>query len=79
MRLIGWPLGAAIAGGDPNWTLAAIGGGLVVVAIPFSVAYTKNAKRAVELYNSGLANQDISCIDFQFGITGNGLGLKITF
>jgi hypothetical protein len=32
--LIGYPLGTAVAGGDPNWTLAAIGAGLVVVSIP---------------------------------------------
>ena len=32
--LIGWPLGTALAGGDPNWTLAAIGAGCVAIAIP---------------------------------------------
>src|SRR5687767_14455603 len=29
--LIGWPLGTAIGGGDPNWTMAGIGAGLVVI------------------------------------------------
>ena len=27
--MIGYPLGAAVAGGDPNWLLAGIGAGLV--------------------------------------------------
>lgn len=32
--LIGWPIGAALSGGKPNWSLAGIGAGLIVVAIP---------------------------------------------
>lgn len=35
--LIGWPLGTAIAGGDPDWYLAGIGAGLAGVAIVFEV------------------------------------------
>lgn len=34
--LIGWPLGTAIGGGDPNWTMAGIGAGLAAVSIPLS-------------------------------------------
>ena len=38
--LIGWQLASAIIGGDPNWTLAGIGGGLIIVSIPiFSKSY----------------------------------------
>lgn len=52
--LIGWPLGTALAGGDPNWALAGIGAGLVVVAIPFNSSYVKHAKNSVRIYNAGL-------------------------
>jgi hypothetical protein len=50
--LIGFPIGTSLAGQKANWTLAAIGGGLVLASIPFNIALDKNARRAVELYNS---------------------------
>ena len=34
--LVGWPVGTALGGGDPNWTLAGVGAGLIGIAIPFS-------------------------------------------
>jgi hypothetical protein len=51
--LIGFPLGTAVSGGDPNWTLAAVGSGFIVASIPFSVTATKKARTAVALYNEG--------------------------
>lgn len=67
-------------GGDPNWVLAGVGAGLIVVSIRFSSAYTKHARNAVNIYNSGLNNigrtQDIS---FRAGFTRNGIGLIMTF
>ncbi len=35
--LVGWQLGTYIGGGEPNWTLAAVGGGLIAVAIPLEI------------------------------------------
>lgn len=43
--LIGWPLGAAIGGGDPEWYLAGIGAGLVAIAIPLDIAGKKRCGR----------------------------------
>lgn len=77
--LVGWPLGAAIVGGEPNWTLAAIGAGLIVVSIPFSTAYTKHARNAVNLYNNGLKSTGLNKIDFKIGLTYNGIGVIVTF
>ncbi|MBK8636390.1 MAG: hypothetical protein IPN72_23720 [Saprospiraceae bacterium] len=34
--MIGYPLGALIRGGEPNWALAGVGAGLVVVSIPIA-------------------------------------------
>jgi len=48
---IGYPLGTALGGGDPNWTLAAVGAGIIAVAIPIGSAANRNAKQAVDLYN----------------------------
>ncbi|MEM9858876.1 MAG: hypothetical protein AAF843_16070 [Bacteroidota bacterium] len=39
--LIGWPLGTAIGGGDPEWTLAGIGVGLLVLSIPLNKAFNQ--------------------------------------
>lgn len=78
--LIGWPLGAAVAGGDPNWTMAAVGAGLVVVSIPISKSFNKKAKSAIREYNQGLlssANQRKP--QYNFVLSGNGIGLKMSF
>jgi hypothetical protein len=77
--LVGWTLGTAIAGGEPNWTLAGIGAGLIVVSIPFSTAYTKHAKNAVNLYNNGLKSTGLNNVDFKIGLTYNGIGVKVIF
>ena len=49
--LVGWPLGTAIGGGDPNWGLAAGGGALILASIPLSVSFKKHAETAVSIYN----------------------------
>jgi hypothetical protein len=77
--LIGYPIGAALAGGDPNWTLVAVGAGLVVVSIPFISAYNKHAKNAVSIYNKGLKYSSMVRPDFKLGITYNGIGFRISF
>lgn len=77
--LVGWPLGTAVAGGDPEWAMMAVGGGLIGVSIPYTIAYNKNAKRAVEIYNAGLNTIDVTHWDVKVGFTGNGIGLKLMF
>lgn len=77
--LIGWPLGTALGGGDPNWVLAGIGAGFVLISIPFSVAYTKHATKAVSIYNNGIANTESRKVDFNVGLTSVGVGLTMTF
>ena len=77
--MVGWPIGTAVAGGNPNWTLAAAGAGLIIISIPFSSAYSKHAKKAVNIYNNGLKQTGINAVDFIFGWTGNGIGLRADF
>lgn len=77
--LIGWPLGAAIAGADPNWALAAVGVGLIAISIPFSIGYKKHAKQAVEIYNSGISQTGFRISHFNIGFTYYGIGIKATF
>lgn len=78
--MIGWPLGTAIGGGEPNWALAGIGAGLVVLSIPLSSSAKKKTIKAIELYNQGLVpKKEIETMSFQFQGTSNGFGLIMKF
>ena len=77
--LIGWPIGAAIAGGDANWTLAGIGAGLAIISIPFTSGYTKHAKNAIRLYNSSLMYPFNSKFEPKVKIIPGGVGVLINF
>ncbi|MEQ1747702.1 MAG: hypothetical protein ABMA02_19900, partial [Saprospiraceae bacterium] len=77
--LVGWPLGTAIAGGDPEWGLAGIGAGFIVLSIPFSSAYTKHAKHAVNLYNSGPGYTGLPEPELHIGMTSSGMGLRLSY
>ncbi len=79
--LIGFPIGTAISGGDANWALAGIGAGLVAIGIPISSGVNKNAKKAVDLYNSDLNATSFYKIKPEYKITANsnGIGLSMNF
>ncbi len=79
--LIGFPIGAAIGGGDVNWTLAGIGAGLVAIGIPISSGANKNAQKAVELYNASLISSSFYKFkpEFKFVANENGVGLSMNF
>jgi hypothetical protein len=77
--LVGWPLGSAIGGGDPNWTLAGVGAGLIAVSIPFSVAYNKHANNAINTYNQSNPQAFLPSHEIKFGFTGNGVGVNLKF
>lgn len=76
---IGWPIGTAIGGGEPNWTLAAVGAGLIVVSVPFTSAYKKHTIKAISIFNSRLKNTGLTNIDFKIGCTTHGVGLSLSF
>ncbi len=77
--LIGWPLGTALAGGDPNWVLVGVGAGLIAISIPFSIGFSKNAKEAVSIYNRGLIIPETTKVKLNFGISNNGIGIRVAF
>lgn len=78
--LIGWPIGTAIGGGDAKWELAAIGAGLVGIAIPISSGFNKKSKRAVEIYNNGLQTSASTFNpSIQLRLKGDGLGFALQF
>jgi len=79
--LVGWPIGTAMGGGEPNWTLVGIGAGLIAISIPFSSGANKNTKQAMELYNSSLNSTSFYEFkpEFKFLANANGIGLSMNF
>lgn len=79
--LIGIPIGQSIGKGDPNWTLASIGGGLVAVSVPFYISAVNNAKKGVDTYNQSIKSAYHNPFNPEFKITasGNGIGLSMDF
>jgi hypothetical protein len=78
--MIGWPIGTALGGGKPNWILAGVGCGLLIIAIPISSSANNNALIAIKKYNSsinGLSYQNQ--YDLKLGLCPNGLSLKLMF
>ena len=76
--LIGWPIGEAISGGDPNWVLAGIGAGLAIVAIPIGGSANKDAEKAVELYNSTLNTTSFYKFKPEYTVIANGTGIGLS-
>jgi len=74
--MVGWPLGAAVAGGEPQWGLAAAGGALVVLSIPFSTGFKKHATKAVDIYNGN--NPMARAYPARVTISTFGVGARIT-
>jgi len=77
--LIGWPLGTALGGGNPQWWMVAAGAGLVFCAIPFQAGYNKHVFKAVTIYNSSLKKIGVNKKIMQFGLLKTGIGIEIIF
>lgn len=77
--MIGWPIGAAIAGGKPEWGLAAGGVGVLLLSSPFSIGFTRHAKSAITLYNSGAGTANARPYSIHFVPYGTGANLVIRF
>lgn len=77
--LIGYPIGTMVGGGQPNWTMAAIGCGLIAVAIPIASSADKNLLKAVQAYNQGRSVSFKDNYEIKLGVNQNGLALAIRF
>jgi hypothetical protein len=78
--LVGFPVGTAIGGGEPEWALAGAGAALIVASIPIVKGFNKKAKRAVELYNAETSSTAYHFNpSFNFNIKGTSLGLTMNF
>jgi len=79
--LFGWPIGTELGGGNPNWTIAGIGVGVMAIGIPLSSGANKNAREAIELYNSSLEPSSYRGFKPQFNLLSNssGFGISMSF
>ncbi len=78
--MVGWPIGTAIGGGEPNWVMAGIGAGLIVVSIPITQNYNKKAKQAVDTFNDGFRTSSFwDKSELKMTMTGNGIGFTLRF
>ncbi len=76
--LIAVPIVSAAIGSDPEWTLAAIGGGAMAGAFILNRSYKARAFYAIDLYNQQLP-QKTSRIRPEFYFYGTGARLVIKF
>lgn len=73
--LIAIPLGTSIAGGNPEWGLAAGGAVLILTSIPFNRIFKARALNALDLYNGKVTSARIKP-EFYFGGTSARLVIK---
>lgn len=73
--LLGYQLGAALGGGEANWTAFGIGAGLVAVSVPFSIKFGKQTKEAVGLYNESVQGVSQNHSNFIFYAKPNAVGV----
>ncbi len=78
--MVGWPIGTALGGGDPNWILAGIGAGLIITSIPINNKFNQQARAAVDTYNNGINKSSIwDRTELRVSMTKDGLGLVLQF
>lgn len=78
--MLGRQLGTAIIGGEPNWRVAGIGVGIIIVSIPINQIANYKAKQAVDIYNSGIKRSSFwDKNELKLSKTRNGFGLTLNF
>lgn len=79
--LIGWTLGGAVAGGDPEWYLAGIGAGLIAIAIPLEIIGKKRCDRYSIIKTEDMPYYAFSGNNTRLSVGGSGntIGLVLDF
>ena len=75
--MVGFPVGAALLGGKPEWLLAVGGCVLIGGSIAFEKVYRRKAASAISMYNNQVA-QSFN-IRTKFYFTGTGMRLVVKF
>ena len=79
--LIGWPIGTAVAGGEPNWILAGVGAGILAISIPISINFKNKARSAIAKHNNLITGSNKSSYNTKpyLGFNGSALQFGIRF
>ena len=68
--------------GDPNWYIASIGAGLVLIAIPVQKKYKERTLKAIDSYHYALQAESSSFwrrSELEFQLNGNQVRILIRF
>lgn len=79
--LVGWQLGTAVAGGEPNWVMAGVGVGILAISIPISINFRNKARSAISEHNNLIVGSNKWGYKpvYKLGFMGNNLKLQIRF
>lgn len=75
-----YPFWQEYRGKEPNKLTGAIGAGMILSTIPFSIAFNKRTKKAISLYNTAEGYTELrQKVNFNMGLTHNGIGIQLNF
>ncbi|MEZ5017166.1 MAG: hypothetical protein R2800_08950 [Flavipsychrobacter sp.] len=79
--LIGYPLGTALGGGDPEWLLAGIGAGCLAIAIPLSIIGQRkcDGRASIQKDQEMYYAQAKRSLNLNMVANRSGIGLALNF
>lgn len=77
--MLGWEVGTAIGGGDPNWAIAGVGGGLIGISIPISINFRKKANAAILEHNKLIAASNKPSYKPAYNLGFDGKNIKFLY
>jgi len=77
--LILWSLTDVLDSKNPNWTLAGIGVGCALLAIPFSKSFDRHALKAIEHYNTPAPKISADKVELNVNIGVGGVAMVVNF
>jgi outer membrane lipoprotein SlyB len=76
---IGYPLGTLIGGGQPNWVIAGVGAGFLLIGLPIAIAGDRHVAKGVALYNQGIQEASVTTVHLQLVFNPTGIGVVMRF
>ncbi len=73
------PIGNLLNGDKADWSPAAIGAGLVLIALPIVIQSEKQEDKAINTYNRGIKKSSMIRKELKIDLTNHGIGLCIKF
>jgi len=77
--LILWPLTDVLNSEEPNWTLAGIGAGCALLAIPFSKSFDRHALKAIDHYNTPSPETSADKVELNVNVGVGGIAMVVNF